>query len=69
MTNIGENRKTAISKIYNYGVGAATEPGSTYKLATIMALLEDGYIDLEDSLDIEKGKHLFYEEENAGFFT
>ncbi len=50
-------------EIYNYGVGAATEPGSTFKLATIMALLEDGHVNLDDSLDIENGKHTFYEEE------
>ena len=28
-----------------------------------MALLEDGYVQLEDSLDIEFGKTMFYEEE------
>lgn len=50
-------------EIYNYAVGAATEPGSTFKLASIMALLEDGYIDLEDSISIEYGKTMFYEEE------
>ncbi|MFT5167088.1 MAG: cell division protein FtsI (penicillin-binding protein 3) [Saprospiraceae bacterium] len=62
MANIGK-ADGGYFEIYNYGVGSATEPGSTFKLATIMALLEDGHIDLEDSLDIEKGKHLFYEEE------
>ncbi len=62
MANIGKT-ESGYFEIYNYGVGAATEPGSTYKLATIMALLEDGHINLDDSLDIEKGKHLFYEEE------
>ena len=62
MANIGKT-EDGFFEIYNYGVGAATEPGSTYKLATIMALLEDGYVDLDDSLDIENGKHMFYEEE------
>lgn len=62
ISNIGKTEK-GYFEIYNYGVGAATEPGSTYKLASIMALLEDGYIDLDDSIDIEKGKAMFYEEE------
>ncbi len=50
-------------EIYNYAVGAATEPGSTYKLASMLALLEDGYVKLDDSIDIEHGKTMFYEEE------
>lgn len=47
---------------YNYAVGTSIEPGSTFKLASIMTLLEDGYVTLEDSIDIEKGKTDFYEE-------
>ncbi len=62
ISNIGKTEK-GYFEIYNYAVGAATEPGSTYKLASMMALLEDGYIDLDDSIDIEKGKATFYEEE------
>ncbi|HMQ61456.1 MAG TPA: penicillin-binding protein [Flavilitoribacter sp.] len=48
---------------YNYAIGNATEPGSTFKLASMMAMLEDGYISLEDSVDIEHGKTTFYDEE------
>ncbi len=62
ISNIGKTDQGWF-EIYNYAIGAATEPGSTYKLASILALLEDGYIDLEDSIDIEKGKTMFYEEE------
>lgn len=47
---------------YNHAVGSAVEPGSTYKLAAIMALLEDGHVRLNDSIDIEKGEAQFYEE-------
>ena len=36
----------AYGEIYNYAIGESVEPGSTFKLATVMALLEDGYIDL-----------------------
>ena len=48
---------------YNHAVGSAVEPGSTYKLAPIMALMEDFNIDLNDSIDLEKGLTMFYEEE------
>lgn len=46
-------------EMYNYAIAMATEPGSTFKLATIMALLEDGHVKLTDSVDIEKGKTIF----------
>lgn len=48
---------------YNYAIGTKVEPGSTFKLASMMALLEDGYIDLDDSINLEQGLHTFYEEE------
>lgn len=45
-----------IGEYLNYAVGAATEPGSTFKLATMMALLEDGFIRLDDRVDIRGGE-------------
>ena len=62
IANIGKTT-TGWWETYNYGVGYATEPGSTFKLASIMALMEDGFIDLEDSIQINFGKWQFYEEE------
>lgn len=47
---------------YNYAIGSAVEPGSTFKLASVMALLEEG-MRLEDSVDLEMGKKRFYNEE------
>jgi len=46
---------------YNYAVGRKTDPGSTFKLATLMALLEDGKVALTDSVDAV-GKYQFYNE-------
>jgi len=46
---------------YNYALGAATEPGSTFKLASIICLLEDGHIALTDTVDIEGGILKFYD--------
>lgn len=47
---------------YNYAVGTAIEPGSTFKSASVMALLEDGFVDLDDSIRIYKGRAQFYED-------
>ena len=41
---------------YNYAIGDATEPGSVFKLMTLVALLEDGYVTLEDPIDGGNGK-------------
>ncbi len=48
---------------YNYGVGERVEPGSMFKLASFMAMLEDGYVDDFDlKIPVYKGKVQFYEE-------
>ncbi|MEQ8702326.1 MAG: penicillin-binding protein [Phaeodactylibacter sp.] len=47
---------------YNFAVGTASEPGSTFKAASVLALLEDGYLTLDDSIRIYNGKAEFYEE-------
>ncbi|MDX1476067.1 MAG: penicillin-binding protein [Saprospiraceae bacterium] len=45
---------------YNYAVGAATEPGSTMKLASMMAMLEDDLVTLDTKVDITNGYARFY---------
>ncbi len=49
-------------EVYNYAVGQAIEPGSTFKLASMMAMLEDGYVKLEDTINIERGRTQFYDD-------
>lgn len=62
IANLGKmDDKMEWYELYNYAIGRATEPGSTFKLATIMALLEDGFVTLEDSIDIENGTTTFYD--------
>jgi cell division protein FtsI (penicillin-binding protein 3) len=45
---------------YNYAVGESTEPGSTFKLASLMAAMEDGVIDTGDIVDTGNGTVRFY---------
>ena len=54
---------TTYGEYYNYAIGMSTEPGSTFKLATMMALLEDGYVTPESEIDIERGAKPFYDQE------
>jgi cell division protein FtsI (penicillin-binding protein 3) len=44
---------------FNYAIGYATEPGSTFKLVSMMAGIEDQYIDLEDTLNATGGRTSF----------
>jgi cell division protein FtsI (penicillin-binding protein 3) len=63
VANLGWTREGKLWEVYNYAIGNATEPGSTFKLASVMALLEDGYIDLTDSVDLEQGRTQYFESE------
>lgn len=49
---------------YNYAVGQRVEPGSMMKLASFMAMMEDGYLDdFEEKIEVHKGKVKIYDEE------
>ena len=45
----------------NYAVDDYSEPGSTVKLISAMALINDGYCKPSDSIDIQWGKYKFYD--------
>lgn len=60
MSNISKTDK-GWWEMYNDAIGTAIEPGSTFKLATVMALLEDGYVDLQDTVSVEHGRTKFYD--------
>ncbi len=47
----------------NYAIGEAAEPGSTFKLATMLALFEHGYVKPSDTVNLNKGRTTFYDEE------
>ncbi|MCC7298912.1 MAG: transpeptidase family protein [Bacteroidia bacterium] len=46
----------------NYAVDEFSDPGSTFKLFSALALLEDGYAKNTDSVNVEGGKTKFYGE-------
>lgn len=56
MANLTTNKDGSYSEKFNYALGERTEPGSTFKLASMIALLEDGFININDSIDIEYGE-------------
>lgn len=49
---------------YNYAIGERVEPGSMFKLASFMAMLEDGFINnFEEPVPVYGGKVKIYKEE------
>lgn len=46
---------------YNYAVGEAVDPGSTFKLASAIALLEDKFVRPTDSVKTGNGQMRFYD--------
>lgn len=45
---------------FNHAIGGSFEPGSTYKLVTMMALLEDTGVQLNDKIETGNGEYFFY---------
>jgi cell division protein FtsI (penicillin-binding protein 3) len=45
---------------YNYAIAESVEPGSTFKLASLMALLEDKKVQISDSMDIGHGPAVYF---------
>jgi cell division protein FtsI (penicillin-binding protein 3) len=60
MANLGKMGDSLYAETFNYAIGEAHEPGSTFKLASMMSMLEDGYININDTVDIEHGKKRYY---------
>ncbi len=47
---------------YNYAIGEATEPGSTFKLASLIVAIEDGYVHPQsDSVNLQNGEVNYYD--------
>ncbi len=55
MANLGRNEDSTYSELRNYAVWERTEPGSTMKLLSTMALLETGKADTNTKVDTENG--------------
>ena len=54
LVNLGRQSDGSYWEDFNYAM-IPTEPGSTFKLATILSLLNDGYINVHDIVDAEGG--------------
>lgn len=60
ISNLSSNGQGGFSEKFNFATGQLFEPGSTFKLVTMIALLEDSPVELNDSIDTGKGEFNFY---------
>lgn len=60
IANLGIDANGNYQEDYNYAIGESSEPGSTFKLASILVALEDGVININDTIDTENGSIRFY---------
>lgn len=58
-TNLSRNVDGSYMEMYNHGTARLSEPGSTMKLATVLALMEDGYATAETKVNLNYGSKRF----------
>jgi len=60
ISNLSRNKSGELGEYHNFAVADRSEPGSTMKAASVLALLEDGFADSETIVDFGRGKKNFY---------
>ncbi|MFS4417850.1 penicillin-binding protein [Maribacter sp. 2307ULW6-5] len=60
ISNLGRTKGGKYYERLNYAIGESHEPGSTFKLMNMVALLEDKVIDTNTVVDTEKGRWKIY---------
>jgi len=61
IANLGLQSDGDYHETYNYALGESTEPGSTFKLPSLMSAIEDGVIDTGDIVDTGTGTVKYYD--------
>ena len=61
MVNLRSNGSGGYEEKYNDAVGTLSEPGSTFKLFSAMAMLESGEIELNTTIPLFGGRKKFYD--------
>ena len=61
IVNLQRNQNGNYEETYNYAIAESTEPGSTFKLMSLIAAMEDGFVEPDDTVDTGKGAVKFYD--------
>ena len=60
IANLGKQKDGTYTEDLNYGIGKRTEPGSIFKVATLLSLLEDKYVTVDTKVDCHGGVISYY---------
>ena len=61
IANLMKDSLDRVNEKYNYALAIHDAPGSTFKLASIIAGLEDGKFSVKDSVDLQRGRVKYYD--------
>ena len=61
IANLKKQADGSVRESFNYAMAKHVSPGSTFKLASGIAGLEDGFFKVEDSVRTHGGKFSFYD--------
>ena len=61
IANLRKDTSDRVSEYFNYAIAQHDAPGSTFKLASIIAGLEDGKFKVNDSVNLQKGRTKYYD--------
>ena len=56
----GKGDSTDYSESFNYAIGYPTEPGSTFKLASLLAVMDDYNVSLNEKINVGNGEVTYY---------
>ena len=60
IVNLSRKKDGTYIDDYNYAVGEAAEPGSTFKAVSLLAAMDDGYINKNSTVQTGGGSYKFY---------
>lgn len=60
IANLSRTADGSYTENFNYAIAEATEPGSTFKLASLLAAMEDGLVEPNDTVNVGNGTHYYY---------
>ncbi len=61
IANLGKDKYGNYHEMFNYAVGEAMEPGSTFKAAILLSLIADKKVSLNTMVDLEGGTKMYYD--------
>ncbi len=59
--NLEQGEEGDYHESFNFAVAGLSEPGSTFKLISLLVALEEGVVKLDDSVDTEDGSTMFFD--------